>query len=89
MHASDDMNNPQNAEDANFSAFFTKLTAVVEKKIKLRKVNNSNKQGADAIIKITIELKCQLCKFGADISHRRWKFLFQCQWSFILKFHAC
>lgn len=31
MHASDDMNNPQNAEDANFSAFFTKLTAVVEK----------------------------------------------------------
>lgn len=35
MHASDDMNNPQNAEDANkwlhFSALVTKLTAVVEK----------------------------------------------------------
>lgn len=44
-------------------------------KVKVRKVNNSNKQGADAIIKITIKLKCQMSKFGADIFQRRWKFL--------------
>lgn len=49
-------------------------TAMVEK-VKVRKVNNSNKQGADAIIKITIKLKCQMSKFGADIFQRRWKFL--------------